>query len=528
MNTKPKGPFLGINNRRPALDLHVDKVGDFLADAENVDVDGTGNLVRRHAPALVQEMSGAHSLYASGAGDRYLVRGAVLYAVTLPTYAETMVKVLTVDAPVSYAEFNGSLYYSNGTDSGRIAGGVWHPMALPTPDTPAVTALTGSLFSGAYQIAISYTNTATGEEGGVSASENFEVTGGGLRVMLPGPAVGATHVNVYMSTVNGSIPMLVATVAASTAQLDFTSTPVTGREATQRYEAPLPAGRLFLFNGTLCSHIGSEVFEGLPFRPGYYLPLEGRIPFPAEVSNVVPVDPSGAYVVADKTYWFEGSRLTLTERIPRVLPYGGVKGTAFASPNKSLYGWFGAKGVVLASPTGEVEAVMSDNVDLTPPASGVSGVFETGGYRRVVSCGWCVNLDNKAATRYTDYPFTSISGGYGTRPDGLYAMSGGDAVDAVVDLGNERFGTEQRKMMPAAYLGYASPAVLELSVSSSSDDNVYSYPARSCSDKVRIHRVDPGRGLIGNSFQLVLRNTEGADFTLSSVSFADVPTSRRI
>ena len=84
------------------------------------------------------------------------------------------------------------------------------------------------------------------------------------------------------------------------------------------------------------------VYEGLPFRPGYYLPSEGGVRFPANVSNCVPAQ-NGIYVVADKTYWIPGTRITTAEGIIQdVLPYGGVYGTEFEAPHKSQYGWFGA------------------------------------------------------------------------------------------------------------------------------------------------------------------------------------------
>lgn len=526
MNTKSKGPFLGVNNRRQKFDLHVDKVGDFIADGENIDIDGTGNIVRRSAYTLAQAMSNPHSLYTDDAGIRYLVRGAVLYRVTLPTYSESLVKVLTNDDAVSYVEFNGSLYYSNGTDSGRITGGSWYPWALPTPDEPALSSIAGALFSGHYLVSLGYSNIATGEEGGVSQAARFEVTTGGLRVALPAAVPGATHIAVFVSAVNGSVPMLQATVAVGTAQLDVTAL-AGGREVTQRFEAPLPAGRLFMHNGTLCSVAGKNIYRGIPFRPGYHIPSESRIPFPAEVTNAISAQ-AGVFITADKTYWFAGQDLADVQTAIVVLPYGAAKGTAFISPDKTIYGWFGEKGIVFGSLSGEVEAVMSDNIDLVPPASGVSAVFETRGYRRVVSCGWCLNLDNKAATRYADYEFSSISDGYGTLPDGIYRLDGVGPVDAFADLGDETFGTEYRKSMPAAYLGYASDSPLELAITSSDDEEEYRYPARSCSAKVKIHRVDPGLGLEGNSFLLAIRNTDGADFTLASVSFADVASSRRI
>lgn len=40
-----------------------------------------------------------------------------------------------------------------------------------------------------------------------------------------------------------------------------------------------------------------------------------------------------------------------------------MAGTEFFYPDKTIYGWFGNKGFVLGKPNGEVEAVMSDNIE---------------------------------------------------------------------------------------------------------------------------------------------------------------------
>ena len=521
INTQAIGPFAGLNNRLPDYALGATKEhGAYLSVAENVDLDNSGHLRLRHAGALVQAMSAPHSLSPDGA---YLVRGGALYAITLPTYSETLVKVLSNDNPVSWVEVNSDLYYSNGTDAGRLSAGTHYPMAMPTPSAPTCTVISGALYAGKYQVAVSYLNNVTGEEGGVSASSNYELAvDGGLRVTLPVATTGATHINVYVSTVNGSIPMLKATVATGTATYDIT-TPATGRESNQRYEDPLPAGKLFWFNGCLCSFDGSNVYEGSPFRPGYYLPAEGRIPFPDTVSNVVPAQ-NGVYVVADKTYWLAGPRMTTTEMIQDVLPYGGVPGTAFVVPQKSLYGWFGAKGFVLGSPQGEVQAVMTETVNVTPPASGVSAVFEDRGYRRVVSCGYCLNLDNLGVTTYTDYAYTSIAGQYGTRADGIYDLSALGNVNYTIGLGKQDFGAENLKHMPAVYLGCSSVDPMQVRIQTPIHD--FTYTARAYAEELKMQRVDAGRGLRSNWFDLSIIGE--SDFTLASVSFGPVASQRRI
>ena len=523
MNTQPLGPFAGLNNRLPDYALGATKAhGAYLSAAENVDLDNSGHLRLRRAGALVQALSAPHSLSPDGA---YLVRGGILYTITLPTYSETLVKVLSNDSPVSWVELNGDLYYSNGVDCGRIHSGVHSPMAFTTPDAPTTSEVAGSLFAGAYQVAVSYARYVDGvlvEEGGVSASSNPQVTLGGLRVTLPAPTPYATHANVYVSTVNGSVPLLQAAVLLSLGHVDITMHTL-GRESNQRYEDPLPAGKLFLFNGCLCSFDGSNVYEGSPFRPGYYLPAEGRIPFPDTVSNVVPAQ-NGVYVVADKTYWLSGPRMTTTEMIQDVLPYGGVPGTAFVVPQKSLYGWFGDKGFVLGGPQGEVQAVMTETVDVTLPVSGVSAVFEDRGYRRVVSCGYCLNLENLGITTYADYTYTSIAGQYGTKADGIYDLTASGNVSYTIGLGKQDFGAENLKHMPVVYLGCSSVDPMQVRIQTPSHD--YTYTARSSAEELKMQRVDTGRGLRSNWFDLSIIGE--SDFTLASVSFGPVASQRRI
>lgn len=543
MKTTPQGPWLGVNNRLPDFSLSVRDKGDWLRDAVNVDIDNAGRVRRRAAATRVQTMTNADSLYMTNTTAGYLRRGAAIYAITLPTYSETLFKVLSADAPLSWAKFNNVLYYSNGTDSGRIEGGVAYPWGLATPTAPSCSTIAGTLYAGTYQVAVSYSNSVTGEEGGVSASSAVTLAAtGGIRVTPPGASAGATHVNVYVSTVNGSIPMWVGSYAIGSGVVDIAAEPTRLRDSSGRLEYPLPAGtQIFMANGRLCSVSGKRVNVGSSARPGYYIPIDGRarpegappeygyVTFPDDVDLVVPTQ-MGVYVAyGDITQFFVGTDLAATELVKDVLPYGAVPGTAFIVPHKEnpLVGWFGDHGIVLGDPQGMVKDTMIDNIDLTPPASGVSVVVQSDGYKRVVSCGWCLNLENNAATRYEGWPVTSSARGYATLPDGIYLLDGTGAVDAHVDLGREDFGSENMKALPACYLGVSSDAPMELRVTTP-DHEDYRYDARTSSTELRIQRVDPGRGLRANWYDLSLYNTEGSEFTLASVSFAPVASGMRI
>jgi hypothetical protein len=537
MKSLALGPFLGINNRRPDFGLITDKrTGEcFLRSADNVDIDTAGKIHCREATALVQAMTGAHSLRMLTDTTGLLVRGSVLYAITLPIYSEALLKVLSSDAPMSYAKLGDTLYLSNGTDRLRMTGGVVSYMAMPTPAAPTISVVAGTLSKGWYQVSVSYRasgSSTAGEEGGISASANIELTtdNSGIHVVLPNAGLDATHVAVYCSGANGTVPYLHSTVAVGTASVDLTTIAI-GHPAPQRFEDILPAGELFTSNGRLCSIVNSDpsytVFVGLPFRPGYYQPVDGFIPFIDPVTLAME-NQGGTYIGTTKnTFWIAGDLGDVKDRLANVLPYGAVQGTAFTFPDKSKVGWFGARGVVFASTNGEVEAVMSDNIDLVSPASGRSAVVDISGRRRVVSCGWCVNLDTKAATTYSGWGFTSVSGGYGTKADGVYLLSTTGAVDVVIGFGKQDFGVENVKYLPAAYLGVDCEEAMQMRIVVPNGGD-YTYTARRGGTDMQIQRVDTGRGLKANWFDVYVMNQFGASFTLASVSLSPVSSTRSI
>ena len=534
------GPFLGLNNRLPDFALHVPKVGDWLRSGDNVEVTNAGTIVRRKAASLVQSMTGAHSLHMISDTAGYLVRDSVLYAITLPTYSEALVKVLASNARLFWVETMGGLYASNGTDIGRVSGETW-TAAFPTPAKPELNgAIGGGLEPGQYQVAVSYVRLSGSdllEEGGVSEALAVTLaTQGGIRVNLPAATAGATHVNIYLTQANGEVGYLVSFVVAGTTIYDCISLP-TGREAPVRFdskgakqiEAPLPAGELFSSMGRLCSIVGNSIYVGVPFRPGYYLPIEGVIHFTAPVTVAIE-NKNGTYLCADKTYWLPGDLLASQERLVQVLHYGAVPGTAFHHPDKPVVGWFGANGIVLADPAGQAVALTEEAVKVTAPASGISTVLE-GDYTRVVSCGWCVNLDNKAATTVSDWDFASTSRGYGTKADGIYQLDGTGKVLWSIGLGKQNFGAEQLKRMPAVYAGMASECPMELTVDYADDRGdrqAYVFETRDYGTELQIQRFDTGKGMRSNWFDLTLSNIDGSDFTLASVSFAATASTRRI
>ena len=527
MDTQPVKNFRGINNRLPDFSLTTEE-GQWLREAENVDIDNAGKARRRDGVTLVQAMTAPHSVFMVSATAGYLVRAATLYAITVsPSYSETLAKALSSNAVMHYQLYDGTLYYSNGVDSGKLVSGTWYPWGMATPAAPVVTSILGVLHEGRYQVATRYLNNVTGEAGGISSSTQHELAAvGALRVTLPPATDGATHIQTFVSDLNGSQVYLYATSTVGTATLDII-TSVASTTGSPVYEEPMPpCHNLFVHLGRLCGASGGRIYVGSAYRPGYYEPSKGYVDFEEDITVAVP-NQFGTYVsTTNKTFWLAGDLINV-ERLSKPLPYGGVFGTAFQVPHKELVGWFGDKGFIVGDKQGQVVALTQDAVDVTISGFPYVGVFETRGYRRVVSMGYCMNLESAAVSTYTDYAFASISGNYGTKSDGLYYLTGTEAIDAHIAFGKNDFGGENLKHLPACYVGCSSETPIELRVSTP-DDEDYRYETRSISTNLQIQRIDPGKGLRANWYDLSFHNTEGSDFTLASVSFAPVASGRRI
>jgi hypothetical protein len=144
---------------------------------------------------------------------------------------------------------------------------------------------------------------------------------------------------------------------------------------------------------------------------------------------------------------------------------------------------------------------------------------------------WNVTLGVNASTKFTNYEFDSFCKGadgnyYGIRAEGLYLLSGdsdnGTDIDAHVDLGTLNFGSSLLKRGYAAYLAGTSDDKMVMGV------NGYEYVARSFDDAPSVHRVDIGKGIRANYFDLTVGNRNGAAFELDSVEFKPAGTGRRI
>ncbi len=160
--------------------------------------------------------------------------------------------------------------------------------------------------------------------------------------------------------------------------------------------------------------------------------------------------------------------------------------------------------------------------------------FDNGEY-----IAWVLNTESKGLSRYTNYPFNSMtrfgSRYYGAASDGIHRLDGdtdnGEQIHAFIRSGLSDYGTRLLKRTPECFIGYTSTGTLVLRVIIVDEDGNkasahYTLPTRGAANK-RPNRFKLGRGLDSVDWAFELHNVDGADFDLGSVEFRPVNLTRR-
>lgn len=147
---------------------------------------------------------------------------------------------------------------------------------------------------------------------------------------------------------------------------------------------------------------------------------------------------------------------------------------------------------------------------------------------------WVINYDTGATTMYDGFDFTRLfeyqGRYYGERDGKAYLLDGdsddGEQIAAFVAFGKRNFGTSAKKRIPYLYAGMASTG--ELILRATTPQGTYIYRAKRVSSELQAQRFDLGRGLNATFYEFEVFNEAGADFSLNSIEFTPIVTSRRI
>ena len=152
--------------------------------------------------------------------------------------------------------------------------------------------------------------------------------------------------------------------------------------------------------------------------------------------------------------------------------------------------------------------------------------------------GWSFNLNTKAPSFYENFKFNSFArigkDYYGCNDTGIYLL-GGDLddtanIDAVIttntsDLSTETYDGARMKIVPNVYIAARSPEPMLLTCNVEGKSCTYKF--RAGKKVIASTRADVNKGLEGTFWQFELKNQNGSDFEILSLTAMPVAKSRK-
>lgn len=352
--------FAGIKNTLPPERLEP---ADLIA-ADNIDLDESGRAARRAGQTLLVT-GDAHSIWSEN-GLCLFVKDGVLKQLYADYSTGALVAGLN-DAPVSYLNVNDRVYWSNGTQTGVVAGGVNRSWGMDAPlYMPMATPISGSLTAGTYQYLMTRLRD-DGQESGAGLAGSIDLSdNSGLRFSW---SEDAAEVALYLTEPNGTTLYQAAIVPAA-GTYDFTGGNLSLPCDTQWLDKP-PAGQCMAFyRGRI--YIGHGAFIYATTALGYehvdlrdYLAIDG-----STITMLAPLEAGLLVGTEDGLYFLGGNALSEFAIVPRqqvaVLPRSlllqdgqQVTGKAeYAGRQVALFTT--AEGICMATPDGSVMNMTQD------------------------------------------------------------------------------------------------------------------------------------------------------------------------
>jgi len=327
----------GVDNRSREYELGEGSARAII----NLDVTIAGGLLCR--PGARRVTTGNFSSIFAHPSGRYALLGRDGSLCRMAT-DETMTVLASVAGPVTYAEMNGDIFWSDGDTVGRVtATGDLAPWGLETPAVPPLTVVSGGALPAAtYHVAMTALHVATGLESGAAEPTTVTLTTTGRLLATAPSALPSFNFRFYLTPPNGESGELrrVATVAPGASVSMATVTPDGPRLKSLLAVKPYPATRLLTYRGRIWGASGSAVWYTSEQSPHWLFPETGFYSFEAAVRMLGAAE-DGVYVgLADRTYYLQGAHPgEMTQRL--VSTVGAFAGGGESLPTDAFPGQAG-------------------------------------------------------------------------------------------------------------------------------------------------------------------------------------------
>ena len=365
--------FFGLHNVTDSL-----RVGaQWLSTANNVNITDTGAIEKRLGYSLVSQFDDAGEV-TSAYNTVDFQRMYVVQNQAIKTFDLTPLVTLTSSDPVYWAEINDQVFYNNGTDSGIILpDNTVLPWAIAVPNAPTLSAITGTLAAGTYQVRCTFV-TADGRESGASDQVEIAMNGDQAFHITSIPHQSGSVTRVYISPANSEVYQLAFTTTGSAASWNF-SNDALGQDLRNEFLQPLPSSttaiQFFKGRAYVAQYLPSTGHTVVWFSQslGFHLFNTSADFFivPGQVHMLAPT--SEALIVGTDTQIFAYSG-GLTE----IAPYGVVPGQHWADDETRILFW-STRGVCGALPFSNLT---QQNVSVAPGIKAGGTIVRQGGQTR--------------------------------------------------------------------------------------------------------------------------------------------------
>lgn len=369
--------FRGLNNVSDSLGLGL----GWLVKANDVDVTATGMLVRRDGYKKAQSAAVSEGYATIDTKRLFVVTGGSINWVSGDLATLFLIRAVTSSAPMYFAEVNQRVFYSNGTDYGIIEpDNSWSDWTWPAPDSPVLSAGSGKLPAGQYQVLCTFL-LPDGRETGASEVTTIFLPADSSLQMSALPIVAGLQTAIYVAPAYSTIPQF-AMLATSTSMAWDAKPETLGMDLVTAELNQVPSGT------TVIQHWGGVMFAAQPMqRPdqtviwkseplGYHLfkITDEMFMIPGEVVMMAPH--KDALIVGTRTAIWAYSN----DGLKQLATYGVVPGHPWVRDGDDLLIWT-LRGLCSALP---FQNRTDRQVSVPPGARSGAALIEKTGVKRFV------------------------------------------------------------------------------------------------------------------------------------------------
>lgn len=359
--------FSGLNNVTDPLKLGL----GWLAVANNVNVSDAGAVAKRegYGAPTAGDFTG---MYATQDFQRmYLVDAG-----NLRTYEGALLKTGISPNPMYWAEVNQDVFFNNGVSAGVVkTDGTVQDWRWTPPAAPTLTAVTGNLPAGLYQVRAT-SCMEDGRELGAGISSEIALTEG-QALQISGLAAGS---RIYIAPANSSVYQFAGTYSGS---FVWNSNPDSlGRDLVNNFYESLP------FGADVIEHWKGRIYAAQYFPEAnqtaiwFSQPLgfhlfnlnTDYILVPGRVHMLAAHDTALLIGTDAKIYAYDPTSLT------ELADYGVVPGQHWCSDDKQTYFW-STRGLCKALPFSNLT---ERSVSVAPGVQAGGTIVHSGGQKRFV------------------------------------------------------------------------------------------------------------------------------------------------